>query len=104
MSLAQKAENLKAAGMRCNCDLDNWEPEASTGHSWVCRIHRAAVGMPERQKPVNSAYDAYVTARTSCDDDWEPDCCSCHISAPCGYCISHCAECGEHVDDCECIH
>jgi len=29
--------------MRCNCDLDNWEPERSTGHSRVCRIHRAAI-------------------------------------------------------------
>lgn len=26
----------------CNCDLDRWQPEASTGHSWVCRIHKAA--------------------------------------------------------------
>ncbi len=32
--------------MRCNCDLDNWEPEASTGHSWVCRIHKAAINGP----------------------------------------------------------
>jgi len=30
--------------MRRNCDLDNWEPERSTGHSWVCRIHKAAMG------------------------------------------------------------
>jgi hypothetical protein len=29
-------------GMRCNCDLDNWQPEQSTGHSRVCRIHKAA--------------------------------------------------------------
>jgi hypothetical protein len=29
--------------MQCNCDLDNWEPETSTGHSWVCRIHKAAM-------------------------------------------------------------
>ena len=28
--------------MQCNCDLDNWEPERDTGHSWVCRIHKAA--------------------------------------------------------------
>lgn len=28
--------------MQCNCDLDNWQPEADTGHSWVCRIHKAA--------------------------------------------------------------
>lgn len=29
--------------MGCNCDLDNWEPEQSTGHSHVCRIHKAAL-------------------------------------------------------------
>ena len=28
--------------MQCNCDLDRWEPEKSTGHSWVCDIHKAA--------------------------------------------------------------
>lgn len=28
--------------MQCNCDLDNWQPEPDTGHSWVCRIHKAA--------------------------------------------------------------
>ena len=27
--------------MQCNCDLDNWEPERNTGHSCVCRIHKA---------------------------------------------------------------
>ena len=26
--------------MQCNCDLDNWQPEPDTGHSWVCRIHK----------------------------------------------------------------
>ena len=29
--------------MQCNCDLDNWEPEKTTGHSWVCRIHITAM-------------------------------------------------------------
>ena len=29
--------------MQCNCDLDNWQPEPDTGHSRVCRIHKAAV-------------------------------------------------------------
>ena len=29
--------------MRCNCDLDNWQPEMITGHSHVCRIHKAAL-------------------------------------------------------------
>jgi len=33
-------------GMHCNCDLDNWEPERSTGHSWVCRIHKATIAAP----------------------------------------------------------
>lgn len=36
------AEELRALGVRCNCDLDNWEPEPDTGHSWVCTIHRQA--------------------------------------------------------------
>ena len=29
--------------MQCNCDLDNWEPERTTGHSWVCQIHKATM-------------------------------------------------------------
>ena len=29
--------------LQCNCDFDNWEPENSTGHSYVCRIHKAAM-------------------------------------------------------------
>ena len=44
---------FKKAG-HCNCDLDNWEPEASTGHSWVCRIHKAAMNW----KPPISAAEA----------------------------------------------
>jgi hypothetical protein len=38
---AQGLENK----MGCCCDLDNWQPETSTGHSWVCRIHKAAIAM-----------------------------------------------------------
>ena len=36
-----------AKTMRCNCDLDNWQPDTRTGHSWVCRIHRAAMAKKE---------------------------------------------------------
>lgn len=36
------AKELKQT-MQCNCDLDTWEPERSTGHSFVCRIHKAAI-------------------------------------------------------------
>ncbi len=39
------AKELKEGGMRCNCDLDNWEPERSTGHSHVCRIHKQVMRM-----------------------------------------------------------
>lgn len=36
--------------MQCNCDLDNWEPERSTGHSWVCRIHKRAISVCQRSE------------------------------------------------------
>ena len=36
------AQALRKEGMHCNCDLDNWVPEQSTGHSPVCRIHETA--------------------------------------------------------------
>jgi hypothetical protein len=36
----QTAEQVKAEGVRCTCDLDNWEPDRRTGHSKVCRIHK----------------------------------------------------------------
>ncbi len=46
MTDREKAKELEKK-MRCNCDLDNWEPEKDTGHSWVCRIHRRVKGLPE---------------------------------------------------------
>lgn len=39
------AKELKDNGMQCNCDLDNWQPESTTGHSCVCRIHNRAFKM-----------------------------------------------------------
>lgn len=36
--------------MQCNCDLDNWQPELDTGHSWVCRIHETFKAMQEYDK------------------------------------------------------
>ena len=41
-TLREHARDLRDEGMGCNCDLDNWEPERDSGHSWVCRIHKAA--------------------------------------------------------------
>lgn len=40
-TLREFAEQFKSE-MQCNCDLDKWEPERDTGHSFVCRIHIAA--------------------------------------------------------------
>ena len=51
------AKDLQDSGMRCNCDLDNWEPERTTGHSCVCRIHKTAMEMkfyPHPQQAVKA--------------------------------------------------
>ena len=48
--LKEIAKDIKK-NMQCNCDLDNWDPERSTGHSWVCRIHKAAIERFKRSKP-----------------------------------------------------
>lgn len=50
--LREIAKALKDEGMRCNCDLDNWEPERTTGHSCVCRIHKRAIAMKYRPHDV----------------------------------------------------
>lgn len=52
MTLRDRANDLRKT-MRCNCDLDNWEPEPDTGHSWVCRIHRKLKGLSEDPVPSN---------------------------------------------------
>lgn len=36
--LRAKAKELSNQ-FSCTCDLDNWEPEKDTGHTFVCRIH-----------------------------------------------------------------
>ncbi len=41
-SLKEHAADIEAERIQCNCDLDNWEPTRETGHSSVCRIHKAA--------------------------------------------------------------
>lgn len=42
MELKEIAEEIKAEGVQCNCDLDKWEPNRDTWHSHVCRIDRLA--------------------------------------------------------------
>ncbi len=49
MKVSENGKDLKEIAKRiakvrhCNCDLDVWEPERTTGHSWVCRIHKIAM-------------------------------------------------------------
>ena len=43
LDLKEIAKTLRSNGMQCNCDLDNWEPDRSTGHSHVCRIHKVTI-------------------------------------------------------------
>ncbi|MEK0370971.1 MAG: hypothetical protein QQN55_07445 [Nitrosopumilus sp.] len=48
------AKYVKETGMKCNCDLDNWEPVPNTGHSHVCRIHKKSIAMKFRPYDVKS--------------------------------------------------
>jgi hypothetical protein len=51
----ERAKHLRDGGMRCHCDLDNWEPSRITGHSHVCPIHKAV--MAERGRALLSGGD-----------------------------------------------
>jgi len=52
LGLRELAEKLKQNGMRCNCNFDAWEPEKSTGHSCVCRIHKTAITIKYRPNDI----------------------------------------------------
>ncbi len=43
MELREIVKEYESRGVQCNCDLDNWEPEEATGHSWACRIHKLSI-------------------------------------------------------------
>lgn len=43
-TLKEIAKELRGF-LQCNCDLDKWEPEPNTGHSFVCRIHKTALSI-----------------------------------------------------------
>lgn len=36
----------------CTCDLDRWQPEGLTGHTWVCDIHKAFKELIAQEKIV----------------------------------------------------
>lgn len=54
--MSEIVERLKETNS-CNCDLDNWEPERSTGHSWVCRIYKKAVAEYYNRSVVGPLYE-----------------------------------------------
>lgn len=62
MTPREHATRLRSDGMHCNCDLDNWEPEPSTGHSWVCRIHKEAVRLASQPNVVRHKAPGEVQA------------------------------------------
>lgn len=41
-TLKEIVAELRGNGMGCNCDLDNWQPNTDSGHSWVCRLDEEA--------------------------------------------------------------
>lgn len=45
ITAAMIAKKLKRDMGFCNCDLDNWQPLRSTGHSSVCALHSLALKM-----------------------------------------------------------
>lgn len=51
--LREIVKELKYNGMHCNCDLDTWEPESRTGHSFVCLIHIRAMATKYRPYDLN---------------------------------------------------
>lgn len=50
-TLSETADRLYHKAGHCNCDLDNWEPERDTGHSWVCRIDKEARRLHDLRDP-----------------------------------------------------
>ena len=58
MDLREIATEVKKE-LRCNCDLDSWQPELSTGHSCVCRIHKKALAIKHRPYDIKPGSQFY---------------------------------------------
>lgn len=54
MSDLKSVANELSKTMACNCDLDDWQPEILTGHSMVCRIHRAATASEKAMRQITN--------------------------------------------------
>ena len=79
---------------KCSCVTGQYE-------CWHCRKPKLEA-IERRLTPAQREYDRLALSGWRNEDDRETECCSCHISAPCGYCLSHCADCGEKNDGCHC--
>lgn len=45
--------NVIEKDLQCRCDLDKWQPNNDTGHSWVCPIDQAARDQQRRDLRFN---------------------------------------------------
>ena len=78
---------------KCSCVDGQYE-------CWHCR-KPLLDAIWRRMTPAQRDYDRLALAGWP-KDDYDYPCCSCHISAPCSFCESQCAECSSHTDDCTC--
>ena len=79
---------------KCSCVTGQYE-------CWHCRRPKLEA-IKRRMTAAELEYDRLAMAGWRKDEDDGPGCCSCHLSAPCGYCTTHCADCEQHEDDCTC--
>lgn len=85
MSLEREADFRWNVGGRGNCD--RYRDLQRTVHEALAEYHALSEALPrlrELKAEADRAYDRYVTRI----EDREPDCCSCHISAPCRFCVT----------------
>ena len=83
------------ADPRCSCVTGQYE-------CWHCRKPKLEA-IERSLTPAQREYDRLAMSGWRNDDDYDgPGGCSCHICAPCGYCESHCIDCGNHNDECTC--
>ena len=82
---------------KCSCVTGQYQ-------CWHCR-KPILEAIERRMTPAQLEYDRLALAGWRNDDEDDrsvADGCSCHINPPCSYCTSHCIDCGNHNDECEC--
>ncbi len=62
-----------------------YQASISRGEAALRQLYEVWSEFKNYQSQRSRSYDAYVTSPR---DDYGNRCCSCHISAPCGFCVS----------------